>query len=231
MRSRPGPARLGEVGQGTILFLDEVHRFNIPAGRPAAVGRGGRPRVSGRRPRTPTSRSTPARSRSTVFGLEPLADATVSFSPGPSRDRRRASARTDLMVDDDARDHLGRRADGDARHLAHLARGRPDVAVEAGRDRISRPRPGGDGPRALRYGDDDRYDVLSAFIKRNRASIRTPGSTGWPGCSRPVRTPVSSPPPVILASEGRRPRGLQGPRRRRRGGVGGRVRRPAGGRA
>ena len=82
-------ARLGEHGQGTILFLDEVHRFSRdPAGRAAPARRGGpRSSSSARPPRTRSSRSPARCSRArTLFRLEPLE---------PRRPRRaRSSARS-----------------------------------------------------------------------------------------------------------------------------------------
>ena len=45
----------------------------------------------------------------------------------------------------------------------------------------------------LRYGEDEHFDVISAFIKSIRGRTPTPACTGWPGCWRPARTPGTSP--------------------------------------
>ena len=50
------------------------------------------------------------------------------------------------------------------------------------------------GAAAVRYGRDDHYDVISAFIKSIRGSDPDAARcTGWRGCWRPARMPVSSP--------------------------------------
>src|SRR4051794_33262010 len=52
--------RLGQHGQGAILFLDEIHRFNkAQQDAPLPAGRGGSPWSSGAPPRTPSSRWNP----------------------------------------------------------------------------------------------------------------------------------------------------------------------------
>ena len=58
------------------------------------------------------------------------------------------------------------------------------------------------GTKLHRYGRDEHYDVISAFIKSVRGSDPRPRSTGWPGCWRRGRTPASWPAAwSILASE------------------------------
>ena len=48
------------------------------------------------------------------------------------------------------------------------------------------------GTKLHRYGRDEHYDVISAFIKSAGSDPR-PRSTGWPGCWRRGRTPASWP--------------------------------------
>ena len=49
------------------------------------------------------------------------------------------------------------------------------------------------GTKLHRYGRDEHYDVISAFIKSIRGPTPRPPCTTWPTCSRPARTPASSP--------------------------------------
>jgi putative ATPase len=89
----------------------------------------------------------------------------------------RALAAEGAAIDDDAIDHLAARANGDGRHtLTSL-----EVAITLARGRVEAA---GGGPvvvtlaeaeaalgtKALRYGRDDHYDVISAFIKSIRGS-------------------------------------------------------------
>ena len=76
-----------------------------------------------------------------------------------------------LTIDDDALEHLVDRSEGDARHALTSLEVAAALASEEGRDTIRL----GDAEaalamRALRYGDDEHYDVLSAFIKSIRGS-------------------------------------------------------------
>ncbi len=156
--------RMGEQGQGTILFLDEVHRFNkaqqdalLPAVEEGVLV------LIGATTENPFFEvNAPLLSRSLLFRLEPL---------GPGHVRAlltRALGREGAVVDDGAVDLLVDRADGDARvaltaleAAVAIAGGRPVTVadVEAARD-----------TKALRYEQDDHYDVVSAFIKSIRGS-------------------------------------------------------------
>jgi putative ATPase len=49
------------------------------------------------------------------------------------------------------------------------------------------------GQRALRYGREEHYDVISAFIKSVRGGDPTRRCITWRGCSRRGRTPSSWP--------------------------------------
>ena len=165
--------RLAEHGQGTILFLDEVHRFNraqqdvllpwVEEGVLVLVG------ATTENPYFEVN--APLLSRSSLFRLEPLGPAAVRVLLG------RGLAADGATADDDALDHLVDRADGDGR----VALNALEVAVA-----LSRTRGAGeaDGPprvtladaeaalsaRALRYERDEHYDVISAFIKSLRGS-------------------------------------------------------------
>lgn len=156
--------RLGEQGRGTILFLDEIHRFSksqqdalLPAVEDGTLT------LIGATTENPFFEvNPPLRSRSTLFRLEPLRhdDIRTLIERGLRAEGREA--------DPDAVDHLADRAGGDGRQvltalevacaLAHPGRVRLEH-VEAAL-----------GTSALRYGRDDHYDVISAFIKSMRGS-------------------------------------------------------------
>jgi putative ATPase len=155
---------LAEQSRGTILFLDEVHRFNksqqdalLPAVEEGTVT------LIGATTENPFFEvNAPLLSRSTLFRLEPLStdDLRTVVERGLEREGGRATPEAvDLLVD---------LVEGDARAALTtlevalaLAGGDPvDVAhVEAARS-----------TRALRYERDDHYDVVSAFIKSIRGS-------------------------------------------------------------
>jgi putative ATPase len=156
---------LGEQGRGTILFLDEVHRFNR-AQQDALLPsvESGELTLIGATTENPFfAVNAPLLSRSTLFRLEPLSEAAVLVL------LRRALEREGASADDDALAFLATLVEGDARGALTslevalaLARGDRPVSladVEAAR-----------GARALRYGEDEHYDVISAFIKSIRGS-------------------------------------------------------------
>ena len=155
---------LGEQGRGTILFLDEVHRFNraqqdalLPA-----VEDGTLTLVGATTENPYFNVNPPLLSRSTLFRLEPLgAEALRSVVT-------RAAATEGVELTAAAAELLVGVVDGDARAaltalevaIALAGGGVVDVAeVEAARS-----------TRALPYGPDEHYDVVSAFIKSIRGS-------------------------------------------------------------
>ena len=166
--------RLGEHGQGTILFLDEVHRFSrtqqdalLPHVEEGLIV------LVGATTENPYFSLTAALLiRSTLFRLEPVASDDLRVLV------RRALADVDrglgeegLSIDDDALTHLVDHAEGDARHTltsldvaAALAseNGSISIALEHAETALAM--------RALRYGDDEHYDIISAFIKSIRGS-------------------------------------------------------------
>ncbi|MBM3805168.1 MAG: replication-associated recombination protein A [Actinobacteria bacterium] len=158
--------RLGQLGKGTIVFIDEIHRFStsqqdalltsVEAGVITLIG------ATTENPYFELN--APLRSRSTLFRLEPL-------QPGDVLELlRRGVEAESVKADADALDALAQRCAGDARQaltalevacaLSHendrrLTMGHVDAAL---------------GVSALRYGRDDHYDVVSAFIKSIRGS-------------------------------------------------------------
>jgi putative ATPase len=117
----------GEHGRRTILFLDEVHRFNkaqqdalLPAVEDGTLT------LIGATTENRSSRSTPpAPSRSTLFRLEPLGPEAITTL------LRRGLAAEGATADEDAVAHLADRAGGDGR--AVLTALEVAVALAAGR--------------------------------------------------------------------------------------------------
>lgn len=156
--------RLGMHAQGTILFLDEIHRFSksqqdalLPAVEDGTLT------LIGATTENPFFEvNAPLRSRSTLFRLEPL-----------SRDAIRTLIERGLIAlattsTPDAIDLLTERSGGDGRQVltsleVAAALSHPhQILVEHVEAAL--------GTSALRYGRDDHYDVVSAFIKSMRGS-------------------------------------------------------------
>ena len=166
--------RLGERGQGTILFLDEVHRFNktqqdallphVEEGLLVLIG------ATTENPYF--SLTGPLLSRSTLFRLEPLGPEEIrSLLERALADKDRGLGRDDLAFDADAIDHLIDRSEGDARHALTSLEVSGALAAEDGRKEVTlADAEAALALRAIRYGDDEHYDVLSAFIKSIRGS-------------------------------------------------------------
>jgi len=160
--------RLGAYGRPTILFLDEVHRFNrsqqdalLPAVESGVLV------LIGATTENPYfSVNAALLSRSTLFRLEPLTPPEVVTV------LRRGLATVGAVADDAALEALAVSSGGDVRHAlgalevaAALAASRGvdlPIGVDDARDAL--------GTRTLRYGVDDHYDVASAFIKSVRGS-------------------------------------------------------------
>ncbi len=156
--------RLGERAQGTILFLDEIHRFSkaqqdalLPAVEDGTLT------LIGATTENPFFEvNPPLRSRSTLFRLEPLdRDAIATLV-------QRGLAAELATASDDAIALLVERAGGDGRQVLTSL----EVACA-----LAHPNPVGLdhveaalGTSSLRYGRDDHYDVVSAFIKSMRGS-------------------------------------------------------------
>ncbi len=162
--------RLGERGQGTILFLDEVHRFSKSQQDALLPGvESGLITLIGATTENPFFEvNPPLLSRSTLFRLNVL-----------DRDAARLLLQKGLRAegaeaDDDALDHLAGHANGDGRHVLTSV----EVAVAIARARADGGTPvvtladaeAALGTKALRYGRDEHYDVISAFIKSMRGS-------------------------------------------------------------
>ncbi|MDZ7674180.1 MAG: replication-associated recombination protein A [Acidimicrobiales bacterium] len=159
--------RLGEQGRGTILFLDEIHRFNkaqqdalLPAVEDGLIV------LVGATTENPYFEvNPPLRSRSTLFRLELLSLDAV-------RDLLRRGLEAEAATaTDDALTHLAERANGDGRQALTALEVAVALAKGDSRDEVQLPdAEAALGTNALRYGIDDHYDVISAFIKSIRGS-------------------------------------------------------------
>ncbi|WP_395151956.1 replication-associated recombination protein A [Ilumatobacter sp.] len=156
--------RLGERGQGTILFLDEIHRFSksqqdalLPAVEDGTLT------LIGATTENPFFEvNAPLRSRSTLFRLEPLDRKAIEQLVARGLQAEAVTAdpeATTLLVD---------RSGGDGRQVltsldvACALSNYTHVELEHVEAAL--------GTSALRYGQDDHYDVVSAFIKSMRGS-------------------------------------------------------------
>jgi putative ATPase len=169
--------RLGERGQGTILFLDEVHRFSraqqdvllpfVEEGLLVLVG------ATTENPFF--SLTGPLLSRSTLFRLEPLTDDDLrTLARRALADEERGLGDEAAVIADDALDHLVDKSEGDARHLLTVLEVAHALAVErasAGGATITLElAEAALALRSVNYGDDEHYDIVSAFIKSIRGS-------------------------------------------------------------
>src|SRR3954469_11681496 len=158
--------RLAEQGQGTIMFLDEVHRFNktqqdalLPAVEEGVLT------LIGATTENPFFEvNAPLLSRSTLYRLEPLSAEALTTLVA------RALAHEGATADDDAVALLVNLVDGDGR--AALTSLEVALALSEEHDRhvtvadIEAAR----STRAIRYEEDEHYDIISAFIKSIRGS-------------------------------------------------------------
>ena len=187
--------RLGERGRRTILFLDEIHRFNksqqdalLPAVESGLLV------LVGATTENPSFEVNAAlMSRSVLFRLQPL-DAEAL-----DRLLDRGLAALGLDATDEARAHLVASSGGDGRSLlttlevagtlaaartptAPTAATAPPAATAATASTATASTAstaatitladteGALDARRVRYGVDDHYDVISAFIKSIRGS-------------------------------------------------------------
>ena len=163
---------LGLTGTQTLLFIDEVHRFNKAqqdALLPAVENRW----VSfiGATTENPFfSVVGPLLSRSLLLTLEPLGEDDVRAVITRALADERGLAGT-VTLGEDAADHLVQLAGGDARraltYLESAALGLP-AGAEIGLETLERAV----NRAAVRYDrdGDQHYDVISAFIKSIRGS-------------------------------------------------------------
>ena len=153
--------RIKYEGRGTILFVDEVHRFNktqqdalLPALEEGLVD------FVGATTENPSFEITaPLLSRSRVLRLRPLSEEDLTAL----LDRGRGALKAE--VSPEARTYLLRLSSGDGRRLLNAL----EAAASAASGQVEvRDVEGVVGEKALRYGREEHYDVVSAFIKSVR---------------------------------------------------------------
>jgi len=174
-------ALLAAAEQRTLLFIDELHRFNR-AQQDVLLNdvENGLLILIGATTENPFfTINTPLLSRSTIFEFKPLSEGdTEALLRRALADADRGLGQYNVQADDDALAHLARMADGDARRaltalevgvlsLAGAAGGkaRPVVLdLAAAQESIQ--------AKALQYdaAGDGHYDAVSAFIKSMRGS-------------------------------------------------------------
>lgn len=166
--------RLGGEGRRTILFLDEIHRFNraqqdalLPAVEDGLLV------LVGATTENPYFEiNGPLLSRALLFRLEPLDDTDV----GDVIDRALADPRGlggAFALAADARAHILDKANGDARHALSELEVAAALAEAGGRGEIGLDdAEGAAQARFVAYDKkgDTHYDVISAFIKSLRGS-------------------------------------------------------------
>src|SRR3974390_1463616 len=169
--------RLQNKGQSTILFIDEIHRFNkaqqdvllpdVEAGGGRFVG--------------PTTHNpfffvnSPLVSRSQIFELRPLSETEVlELLNRALSDTQRGLGFLRLSAEESALRHLAKLSDGDGRkalnalEIAALttapdAQGIVHIDLSVAEQSIQK--------KAVVYDDEDaHYDTISAFIKSMRGS-------------------------------------------------------------
>jgi putative ATPase len=163
-----------ETGRGTILFADEIHRFN-KAQQDAFLPHveSGTITLIGATTENPSFEIIGALlSRVRVFVLRPLAPADIAgLLRRALGDAERGLGAMGLTVDDDAVELLASEADGDARRALTVLEAAADHAgigghltAQAARDAAQL--------RFSRYdkGGEETYNILSAFHKSLRGS-------------------------------------------------------------
>ena len=169
--------RLENTGQTTILFIDEIHRFNkaqqdvlLPDVEAGVV------RLIGATTHNPFFFvNSPLVSRSQIFELQPLTEEDLyRLLQRALADPDRGLAYMKVAADEPALRHLAKLSDGDARkalnalEIAALTTGPgPDgvvrIELTVAEQSIQK--------KAVVYDDEDaHYDTISAFIKSMRGS-------------------------------------------------------------
>ena len=170
--------RLENTGRPTLLFIDEIHRFN-KAQQDVLLPdvEGGTVKLVGATTHNPFFFvNSPLVSRSQIFELHPLDEAdVVTLLERALADEERGLGHVKIKAEDEALQHLAVVSDGDARKALNSL----EIAA------LTTP-PGRDGcihmtmavaeeciqQKAIVYdGDGDQhYDTISAFIKSIRGS-------------------------------------------------------------
>lgn len=168
----------GMYGRKTILFIDEIHRFNkgqqdylLPFVEDGTII------LIGATTENPYFEVNGALlSRSIIFELKPLsADDIKALLQRAVYDKERGMGAYDAEIDSDALDFLAELSGGDARHALNAielgimtteksADGKIHITLPVAKECIQK--------RSIRYDKtgDNHYDTVSAFIKSMRGS-------------------------------------------------------------
>ena len=168
----------GMYGKKTILFIDEIHRFNkgqqdyllpfVEDGTLILIG------ATTENPYFEVNGALI--SRSVIFELQPLSKEDIkALIIRAVNDKDKGMGAYDAVMDEDAIDFLAEMSGGDARHALNAVElgimttnrsedGRIHITLDVARECIQK--------RALRYdkSGDNHYDTVSAFIKSMRGS-------------------------------------------------------------
>lgn len=164
--------RLGATGEETVLFIDEVHRFSrsqqdalLPAVENRWVTL-----VAATTENPSFSVVSPLLSRSILLTLEPLQDSDIeALVRRALSDKRGLDGR--VGIDDEALELLVRLAGADARRSLTILEAAAANAIDSDSRAIELDHVSRAADAALvRYGEDEHYDVASAFIKSMRGS-------------------------------------------------------------
>ena len=169
--------RLANTGQPTILFIDEIHRFN-KAQQDVLLPdvEGGVVRLIGATTHNPFFFvNSPLVSRSQIFELRPLSEEDLcALLQRALSDTERGLGYLKVQADANALRHLAKISDGDARkalnalEIATLTtapdkQGMVHINLAVAEQSIQK--------KAVVYDDEDaHYDTISAFIKSMRGS-------------------------------------------------------------
>ncbi len=169
---------LGMYGKKTILFIDEIHRFNkgqqdylLPFVEDGTVI------LIGATTENPYFEVNGALlSRSIIFELKPLSKEDIrTLIHRAVYDKEKGMGAYDALIEDDAMEFLADIAGGDARHAlnavelgimttARSADGKIHLTLDVAQECIQK--------RVVKYdkSGDNHYDTISAFIKSMRGS-------------------------------------------------------------
>ena len=167
--------RLGAQDRGTILFLDEVHRFNksqqdalLPAVESGVLT------LIGATTENPFFEvNAPLRSRSTLFRLVALDEEDIALLLARGLELEGAEATSEAI------EYLAGRAAGDGRQGLTTLEVAVALATADHGERLDsservmvelRHAEAATDLKALRYGRDEHYDIVSAFIKSIRGT-------------------------------------------------------------
>ena len=165
---------LVRTGAGTVLFVDEVHRFSKTQQDALLPGVENRwvSLVAATTENPFFALTGPLLSRSLLLTLRPLDEADVALVVDRALADERGLAGM-VALDDDAKEHLVRLAGGDARRALTYLEAAAGAATDGDDARIDLPTAEAAVDRAaVRYdrAGDQHYDVTSALIKSIRGS-------------------------------------------------------------